>query len=82
MYDADKKELAKLQAHFEVLEKQYDAIMEERRLAEEEKARKEEEERKQTKAAAAIQAVWRRYQFQKIMRGKSKKSTKKDKGKK
>ena len=46
MYEADKKELAKLQAHFEILEKQYDAIMEERRLAEEEKARKEEEEEK------------------------------------
>lgn len=82
MYEADKKELAKLQAHFEVLEKQYDAIMEERRLSEEEKARKLEEERQQNKAAAVIQAVWRGYQFRKLMRGKSKKSTKKGKGRK
>lgn len=82
MYEADKKELAKLQAHFEILEKQYDAIMEERRLAEEEKARKEEEERKQNKAAAAIQAAWRGYQFRILMRSKSKKAVKKGKGKK
>lgn len=82
MYEADKKELAKLQAHFEILEKQYDAIMEERRLAEEEKARKEEEERKQNKAAAAIQAAWRSYQFRILMRSKSKKAAKKGKGKK
>ena len=82
MYEADKKELAKLQAHFEILEKQYDAIMEERRLAEEEKARKEEEEREQNKAAAVIQAVWRGYQFRILMRGKSKKAAKKGKGKK
>lgn len=82
MYEADKKELAKLQAHFEVLEKQYDAIMEERRLAEEENGRKQEEERKQNKAAAAIQAAWRGYQFRILLRGKSKKAAKKGKGKK
>jgi len=82
MYEADKKELAKLQAHFEVLEKQYDAIMEERRIAEEQKARKQEEERQQNKAASVIQAVWRGYQFRILMRGKSKKAAKKGKGKK
>lgn len=81
MYEADKKELAQLQAHFEILEKQYDAIIEERRLLEVEKVRKLEEERKQNKAASAIQAVWRGYQFRKLMRGgKSKKSNKKGKG--
>ncbi len=82
MYEADKIELAKLQAHFEVLEKQYDAIIEERRLLEEEKARKLEEEKKQTEAASVIQAVWRGYQFRKLMRSKSKKPAKKGKGKK
>ena len=82
MYEANKKDLAKLQTRFEILEKQYLAIIEERRLAEEENARKQEEERKQNKAAAAIQAVWREYQFKKLLRRKSKKSSKKDKGKK
>lgn len=82
MYEANKKDLAKLETQFEILEEQYLAIMEERRLAEEEKARKQEEERKQNKAAAAIQAAWREYQFKKLLRLKSKKSSKKDKGKK
>ena len=80
MYDADKAELSQLQARFEILEKQYNAIMEERRVAEEDKAKKLEEERKQSKAASAIQAVWRGYQFRKLMRNKSKKTGKKGKG--
>ena len=84
MYEADKKELAKLQAHFEILEKQYDVFMEaERRLAEVEKLeRRKRRENRQNKAAAAMQAVWRGYQFRLLMRGKSKKATKKGKGKK
>ena len=80
MYEADKDQLVQLQERFAMLEKQYDAIIEERRVAEEEKARKMEEERKQNQAAEVIQTVWRSYQFRKLMRGKSKKSTKKGKG--
>lgn len=80
MYEADKEQLARLEERFSILEKQYDAIIEERRVAEEERARKMEEERKQNKAAAVIQAVWRGYLFRKLMRGKAKKSTKKGKG--
>ena len=82
MYEADKKELSQLQAHFEVLEKQYDAILDERRLLEEERVRKLEEERQQNKAASVIQAIWRGYQFRKLMRSKSKKPAKKGKSKK
>ena len=51
MYEADKDQLVPLQERFAMLEKQYDAIIEERRVAEEEKARKMEEERKQNQAA-------------------------------
>ena len=80
MYEADKAELSELQARFEVLEKQYNAIMEERRLLEEEEARKLEEERQQSQAATAIQAAWRGYQFRKMMRSKAKKTGKKGKG--
>lgn len=77
MYEADKDQLVQLQERFAMLENQYDAIIEERRV---EKARKMEEERKQNQAAEVIQTVWRSYQFRKLMRGKSKKSTKKGKG--
>lgn len=80
MYEADKAELSQLQARFEILEKQYNAIMEERRQMEEEQARKLEEERKQSKAATAIQAAWRGYLFRKLMRNKAKKAGKKGKG--
>ena len=80
MYEADKDQLVQLQERFAMLEKQYDAIIEERRVTEEEKARKMEEERKQNQAAEVIQTVWRSYQFRKLMRGKSKKFTKKGKG--
>lgn len=80
MYDADKAELSQLQARFDILERKYNAIIEERRLLEEAKARKLEEERKQNKAAAAIQAVWRGYQFRRLMRNKAKKTGKKNKG--
>lgn len=55
----------------------------ERRLAEVEKLeRRKRRENRQNKAAAAMQAVWRGYQFRLLMRGKSKKATKKGKGKK
>ena len=80
MYEADKAELSGLQARFEVLEKQYNAIMEERGLLEEEKARKLEEERQQGQAATAIQAAWRGCQFRKMMRCKAKKTGKKGRG--
>jgi len=80
MYEADKAELSGLQARFEVLEKQYNAIMEERRLLEEEEARKLEEERQQRQAATAIQAAWRGYQFRKMLRHKAKKTGKKGRG--
>ena len=76
MYEADKAELSQLQARFEILEKQYNAIMEERRLIEEEKARKLKEEKQQNEAATAIQAAWRGYQFRKLMRKKGKKGKK------
>ena len=76
MYEADKGELSQLQTRFEALEKQYDAIMEERRLLEEENARKQKEEREQNDAATAIQAAWRGYQFRKLMSKKTKKEKK------
>ena len=72
MCETDKAELAKLQALFEILEKQYNAIMEERRLQEEENARRQREEEERTNAATAIQAAWRAYQLRKAM-AKSKK---------
>lgn len=80
MYDADKAELSQLQARFDILERNYNAIIEERRLLEEAKARKLEEETKQNKAAATIQAVWRGYWFRRLMRNKAKKAGKKKKG--
>jgi len=58
MYETDKAELAKLQALFGILEKQYNAIMEERRLQEEENARRQREEQEQTNAVTTIQAAW------------------------
>ena len=80
MYDADKAELSQLQARFDILERKYNAIIEERRLLEKAKARKLEEEMKQNKAAATIQAVWRGYPFRRLMRSKAKKAGKKNKG--
>ena len=82
MYDADKAELSQLQARFDILERKYNAIIEERRLLKKAKARKLEEEMKQNKAAATIQAVWRGYQFRRLMRNKAKKAGKKNKGEK
>ncbi|KAK2565540.1 Dynein regulatory complex protein 10 [Acropora cervicornis] len=75
----DKAELAKLQALFEILEKQYNAIMEERRLQEEENARRQREEQEQTNAVTTIQAAWRAYQFRKAMAKKVKKDKKAEK---
>lgn len=79
MYETEKAELAQLQAHFEILEKQYNAIMEERRLQEEENARREKEEQEQTNAVTIIQAAWRAYQFRKDMAKKAKKAKKAEK---
>ncbi|XP_074637812.1 dynein regulatory complex protein 10-like [Acropora palmata] len=79
MYETDKAELAKLQALFEILEKQYNAIMEERRLQEEENARRQREEQEQTNAVTTIQAAWRAYQFRKAMAKKVKKDKKAEK---
>ncbi|XP_068717027.1 dynein regulatory complex protein 10-like [Montipora capricornis] len=76
MYEADKADLAQLQSRFEVLEKQYNAIMEERRLMEEETARKAKEEQQNTNAATIIQAAWRAYQFRKAVAKKAKKDKK------
>ena len=79
MYETDKAELAKLQALFEILEKQYDAIMEERRLQEEENTRRQREEQEQINAVTTIQAAWRAYQFRKAMAKKVKKDKKAEK---
>jgi len=79
MYETDKAELAKLQALFGILEKQYNAIMEERRLQEEENARRQREEQEQTNAVTTIQAAWWAYQFRKAMAKKVKKDKKTEK---
>ena len=80
MYETDKAELAKLQALFEILEKQYNAIMEERRLQEEENARRRQrEEQEQTNAVTTIQAAWRAYQFRKAITKKVKQDKKAEK---
>ncbi|XP_067045421.1 dynein regulatory complex protein 10-like [Acropora muricata] len=79
MYETDKAELAKLEALFEILEKQYNAIMEERRLQEEENERRQREEEERTNAVTAIQAAWRAYQFRKAMAKKVKKDKKAEK---
>ena len=78
LYDEDKKDLAELQRHFEILQNKFDAIMEERRLEAEMAAKKEEEHRQMTIAATMMQALWRGYQVRRTLRGKSKKGAKKN----
>lgn len=79
MYETDKAELAKLQALFEILKKQYNAIMEEQRLQDEKNARRQREEQEQTNAFTTIQAAWRAYQFRKAVAKKVKKDKKAEK---
>ena len=81
LYDEEKQDLAELERQLEILQKKFDAIMEERRLAAEKEAREEEERKLMEIAATKMQALWRGYRVRKLLKGKAKKAGKKGKGK-
>ena len=80
LHDEEKKELAELEEHFNLLAEKYDAIMEERRLAEEEAERKAKEMAMAIMGVTRLQALWRGFKIRKILRGyRGKKGGKKGK---
>lgn len=82
IYTEEKKQLLELEERFAALEKEYLAIMEERRIAREKRERAQRELNMLVKAATTIQAFWRSYKVRKALAKKKKKQKgKKGKGK-
>ncbi|KAJ3113259.1 hypothetical protein HDU96_003601 [Phlyctochytrium bullatum] len=70
IYMEEKSQLDELQARYNDLQKEYDRIMEERRLAQEAKKEQEKQLRRMTDAATLIQSVWRGYRLRKDLQKK------------
>lgn len=81
-YEFEKEDLAELETRFKVVEEQYQAILEERRLEEEARRQKEEELRMMNEAASKIQAIWKNYITKKNANKKGQKKGGKKAGKK
>lgn len=77
VYTEEKKQLSELDEKFQVLEQEYNKIMEERRIAKEKKEQEEKELAMMMKAAITVQAYFRAYKVRKALRNKSKKGGKK-----
>ena len=82
IYNEESKQLQTIETKFAVLEKQYLAIVEERRIKKEKREQEEKELRAMIKAATMFQAFWRSYKVRKMLKQKGKKDKKKKKGKK
>ncbi|EGD76495.1 hypothetical protein PTSG_07612 [Salpingoeca rosetta] len=80
-YGAESKQLQELEERFNVLEIEYNRIMEERRAEREYKQQAEEEMQKMIRAALLIQSCWKAYKSRKAARKAAAKKNKK-KGKK
>ncbi|ESO09893.1 hypothetical protein HELRODRAFT_167712 [Helobdella robusta] len=72
-YHDEKKLLAVLEQKFSTLKIEYDAIMEERRIAQELRDASEKELLKTIRAAYIIQSLWRAYKVRKNVKSKKKK---------
>ncbi|KAI8911719.1 hypothetical protein EDD86DRAFT_203094 [Gorgonomyces haynaldii] len=77
IYNEEKSHLDELQSRFQDLQKEYDAVLEERKKAEQIKKEKQMLIEKRNQAATKIQALWRGYKTRKDL-----KKAKNDKGKK
>lgn len=73
VYTEEKKQLFELEERFATLEKEYVAIMEERRIARDKRERAQRELALLVKSATTIQAFWRSYKVRKALKSKSKK---------
>ncbi|XP_028514639.1 dynein regulatory complex protein 10-like [Exaiptasia diaphana] len=72
-YEGEKEDLSELENRFKTIEEQYDAIVEERKLALEAAQRKEEELRRQSLAVTKIAALWKGYIYRKNLKKKAQK---------
>ncbi|CAB1460373.1 unnamed protein product [Pleuronectes platessa] len=79
--EREEEELRKQKEPFSVLEREYDQIIERRRLAEEKRLEEMKELELKTKAAIFAQAWWRGYSTRKALKNKGKNKGKKGKGK-
>jgi len=73
VYTEEKKQLFELEERFATLEKEYIAIMEERRVARDKRERAQRELAMLVKSATTIQAFWRSYKVRKALKAKNKK---------
>ncbi|RUS72393.1 hypothetical protein EGW08_019853, partial [Elysia chlorotica] len=73
VYSEEKKQLEELEERFATLEKEYTAIMEERRVARDKRERAQRELAILVKSATTIQAFWRSYKVRKALKAKNKK---------
>ncbi|XP_012934688.1 dynein regulatory complex protein 10 [Aplysia californica] len=73
VYTEEKKQLFELEERFATLEKEYTAIMEERRVARDKRERAQRELALLVKSATTIQAFWRSYKVRKALKSKNKK---------
>ena len=73
VYTEEKKQLFELEERFATLEKEYLAIMEERRVARDKRERAQRELAMLVKSATTIQAFWRSYKVRKALKAKNKK---------
>ncbi|GFS20566.1 IQ domain-containing protein D [Elysia marginata] len=73
VYTEEKQQLKELEERFATLEKEYTAIMEERRVARDKRERAQRELAILVKSATTIQAFWRSYKVRKALKAKSKK---------
>jgi len=73
VYTEEKKQLFELEERFATLEKEYLAIMEERRVARDKRERAQRELALLVKSATTIQAFWRSYKVRKALKAKNKK---------
>lgn len=72
-----------MEERFKELEKQYEIIIEERRIAQEKREAAEAQLRVMVKAATLVQSFWRAYRCRKALKAKQKRGKKgKGKGKK
>jgi predicted nucleic acid-binding Zn-ribbon protein len=76
VYTEEKKQLNELEERFSTLEKEYQGILDERRLAREKREKAEREMAYIIKAATTIQAFWRSYKVRKALAARKKKKKK------